>query len=305
MDAVRRDRDQLVVLRPPACRACRAVSAATGRKRRRRSGRLSCRRGPARWRGWRPGSTCRPRPCRWRWRSSVRPGCDAVSAMRASSTPGIASAAARKSCSSASRLGSSSPVASTISVATPPASLRERMRARFGERVEAAQRIGWSVIAGDIGSPSTLATVFRSATPPIRVHEHLIGAGRAGSRPVQPTPRDRGARHDGGDEPPPERQRPPARGASRPGAGAGRPVAVGQRRLARGFPAAQPGALRRRRRRRGFPGRPDRSIFVWARARLSSASGWSSPPSTRSRPASAASSPASAATARRSGRASA
>ena len=63
---------------------------------------LLAQRGPARRRGWRPGSTCRRRPCRCRWRSAVRPGLDGgerdAALPRRRAAP---SAAARRSRSSA------------------------------------------------------------------------------------------------------------------------------------------------------------------------------------------------------------
>ena len=68
LDALRLDRDQLVVFGRAACRSCRAGSAATGRRCRRRRCRPSCPSAPAQPRDWRLASTCRPRPCPSRWR---------------------------------------------------------------------------------------------------------------------------------------------------------------------------------------------------------------------------------------------
>ena len=99
---------------------------------RHRPARPSCPIGPRRWRGWPPASTCRPRPCRCRSRSASGRGLAAVSATRASVTPGMASAASRRLALERvcrHRRGRSR---RRPAVATPPASRRERMRAASG-----------------------------------------------------------------------------------------------------------------------------------------------------------------------------
>ena len=190
-DAVRLDRDQSLALGGRPVVAAEQASAATGRRRRHRPSRPSCRSAPARPRDWRRPSTCRPRPCRCRWRSASRCGWAAVIATRASLTPGIPSAAERSSRSSASASFFDSPVASAMIVATPPASLRERIRSSCGRSVSGST--GWAMSA-HIGSAPPLATVFRVEASLYLAHEHLFRVGAAALAACSPTTRDHGDR---------------------------------------------------------------------------------------------------------------
>ena len=175
-----------------------------------------------------------------------------------------------------------------------------------GQRVEAARAgLAGRSMAGDIGSPRALATVFRRDATYSGSMSIFTGLGAAGSRPVQ--------RHQGtvGPDRQRRRRRPPADGGRRgpwgepPKRGRRSTVAVGQRHLVRGFYAPRPGPLRRRGGGGGFPGRPDRSMVMWALLAFVAAVAGVHDLSQHRAGGSAAWSPASAAIAARSGRASA
>ena len=248
-----------------ASHACRAGSAARARRRRRRSGRPSCPPAPARSRGWPRPSTCRRRPCRCRSRSASAAACAAVIAIRAS-LDAARSRAPRRAARprAASRSRALRPVASTMIVATPSASLRERMRSSCGRPVSGSA--GWSMRSAHRKRAARLPLFFARHASIFGGDEHHFRVGRPRARPVH--------RHQGAVGP--ERQRraaaairrpttapATARGANRRGAGAGR------RSAARNVSALD--ELLRRSRARfggggggGLPGRPDRSLILWA-----------------------------------------
>ena len=118
-------------------------------------------------------------------------GCAAVIAIRASLTPGIASAAARSSRSSASpsvfakpgRIGDDRRDAAAELARADPLVVRQ-----VGQRVDGMRH------RRHIGSARALATVFRrGALPIVGRDEHFSGVGRAASAACSPTPRARGA----------------------------------------------------------------------------------------------------------------
>ena len=260
---------------PSGLSCCRAASAARAHRRRRRSARPSCPCGQARSPDWRTPSICRRRPCRCRSRSA------SGGLRRGHRDPGFAHPGDRERggaqiLARALALLRARPVASAMIVATPFASLRERIRVSCGRPVSGSA--GWA-IAAHIGSAPRLATVFRARRSYIRGDEHHFRGGAAAFAACSPTQRALGA----------ERRRTAAaasrrltraaavRGASRRAAVGGRRSARGECRLARRTASPEPRPLRRRRRRRGLPGRPDRSLILWAVVALRPASGWSSP----------------------------
>ena len=181
-DPVRLDRDQLLALGGRLGIGAERASAATGRRRRRRSARPSCPSAPARSRGSPRRWICRRRLCRCRWRSASatappRSSRCGLRPRRRSTSDGRRAAPARSSLRSAAE----SPVASTMIVATPPASLRRanplvmrKVGQRFGVGHE--RHIGTRVAACHCFSCGPL--------PIIVADEQFIGVGRPRSRPV-------------------------------------------------------------------------------------------------------------------------
>ena len=252
---------------------------------------------PARWRDWPRRSICRPRPCRCRSRSACGCGWAAVIATRASLDARALRAPRRAARARARRAPSSSARSRPRSiVATPPTSLRDRIRlvVRQGQ---SADRPGGPSPAHR--KRATRLPLFFAAAPPYRWgHEHLFRAGRARPRPVRRqqgtvgTERRRRRRTAASDDGRPSGPwgEPPRRGAPAELAGIGDVASLDE------FLRRSRDALRRRWRRLARPARR-LADHVGGRSRLVVAVAGVHDASIRSRPGSAASSPASAATA--------
>ena len=251
LHALRFDRDQLVLL-GLRLSVVRAGSAARGHRCRRRPARPSCPSAPRRWPGWRQRRLADPALAGADGdQGPVRLG-DAVSATRASLTPGTP---ARRV-----QLALRAPRARAVK----PAGIGDD-RGDARPQPPRADPVGIGQFVQPLSKSSVSwcapLTAFRRAAlffggPPIMgMHDDFIRVGSAGTRPFQrqqgPVGRASGAAADGAAGEAMSR-RPVGRTAQ---ARAGRRIAG---HLARRFPARSRGALRRRGRRRLRLRRPAR-----------------------------------------------
>src|SRR5437588_13077785 len=112
---------------------------------------------------------------------NVRAVCAAVIAIRTSLASGLPRAAVRISSSTDFALAWLSPVASTMMVTTPPATLHERIRSGCGRPFSGSRG---SPIGGHIGTAPDLGTVFPAVSLYIRGDDQSHGVGRPRSRAV-------------------------------------------------------------------------------------------------------------------------
>ena len=213
----------------------------------------SCPSAPARPRGWRRRSTCRPRPCPTRSRSDAARAATRSARSAPRSTPGIASAACFSRASSAARSSGPSPPASTTSAAISPLSLLERIRAASGCCQKGGKRSSNAMRRAHKPLFDQRHCFSRASLPYYEVMSIISGLGCARPRAYSMTTRALGA-HAAAATARAATIRPrrrAVRGASRQAAARvrqGLGAKLGQ--LARRFPQEEPRPLRRTRRRR-------------------------------------------------------